>query len=76
MANISERMARKKQFKNESCLPDDQIEMLANTLMQSIYDYWESYEGQNAYEEYMKSNKTGTVKTCVNALPEISTAKV
>lgn len=76
MANISERMAKKKQYKNESCLPNDQIEMLAQSLMQSIYDYWESFEGQNSRDEYMKSNKTGTVITCVNAMPEIPTVKV
>ena len=76
MANISERMARKKQFKNESNIPDDQIEMIANALMQSIYDYWDSSEGKSAYEEYVKSNQSGAVITCVNTLPELSTAKI
>ena len=44
--------------KNKSVIPDEQIEMLAMSLMQSIYDYWESEEGQKAYNDFRNANES------------------
>ncbi|MBQ6468262.1 MAG: hypothetical protein IJJ61_10000 [Clostridia bacterium] len=62
-------MARPKALTNKSILPDDQIEMLAKAFMKSIYDYWDSEEGQKAYAEYL-SNKNENTIISVKPMPE------
>ena len=54
-------MARKKQYKNESYLPNDQIEMLAKSIIPSITEFWESEEGQRVYNEYLSNKNTDTI---------------
>ncbi len=43
--------------KNKSCIPDEQLELLTKSFMQSIIDYWESEEGQNAFNDYLESKE-------------------
>ena len=47
----------KNYVKNKCCIPDEQIELLAKSFMQSIIDYWESEEGQNAFNDYLESKE-------------------
>ncbi|MBR4766064.1 MAG: hypothetical protein IK085_04785 [Clostridia bacterium] len=54
-------MARPKALTNNSYLPDDQIEMLTKSLMQSIFDYWNSEDGQKAYTEYITNKNKDTI---------------
>ena len=47
----------KNYVKNKSCISDEQIELLTKSFMQSIIDYWESEEGQNAFNDYLESKE-------------------
>ena len=47
----------KNYVKNKSYNPDEQLELLAKSFMQSIIDYWESEEGQNAFNDYLESKE-------------------
>ena len=49
--------------KNKSCIPDEQLELLTKSFMQSIIDYWESEEGQNAFNDYLDSKEITRVDT-------------
>lgn len=52
----------KNYVKNKSYIPDEQLELLAKSFMQSIIDYWESEEGQNAFNDYLDSKEITQVE--------------
>ena len=53
---------KKNYVKNKSDIPNEQLELLAKSFMQSIIDYWESEEGQNAFNDYLESKEIKQVE--------------
>lgn len=52
----------KNYVKNKTYIPNEQLELLAKSFMQSIIDYWESEEGQNAFNDYLESKEITQVE--------------
>ena len=52
----------KNYVKNKSIIPNEQLELLAKSFMRSIIDYWESEEGQNAFNDYLESKEIKQVE--------------
>ena len=65
----------KKHVKNKSVIPNEQLELLAKCFMQSIFDYWESEDGQKAYAEYLSNKNADTIISVSPAHEQVNTNK-
>jgi ATP-dependent RNA circularization protein (DNA/RNA ligase family) len=48
---------RKKEYKNVSRIPDNEIESLARCFLPYIREFYESEEGRKAFEEWERKEK-------------------